>query len=160
MPSGYCFSAIAFSYFLKKIQLMNSNFKNIHIGKFIQLRVNESNIDLPRICNFMKCTETEINEMYTQENLSTEVLLRWSKLLEYDFFRLYSQHLILYAPPSAPFRETEASKLPRFRKNIYTREMIDFILELINKQAKTKRQVADEYGIPYTTLCKWVAKYK
>ncbi len=77
---------------------MNSNFKNIHIGKFIQLRVNESNIDLPRICNFMKCTETEINEMYTQENLSTEVLLRWSKLLEYDFFRLYSQHLILYAP--------------------------------------------------------------
>lgn len=139
---------------------MNSNFRNIHIGKLIHLRVKENNIDLPRICNFMKCTEAEINEMYTQENLSTDLLLRWSKLLEYDFFRLYSQHLILYAPPSASIsRETDTSKLPRFRKNIYTREMIDFILEQLDKQAKTKRQIADEYGIPYTTLCKWVAKH-
>lgn len=137
---------------------MNSNFKNIHIGKLIHLRVTESNIDLPRICNFMKCTEIEIYEMYTRESLSTDILLRWSKLLEYDFFRLYSQHLILYAPPSASIRESDASKLPRFRKNIYTREMIDFILELIGKQEKTKRQITDEYGIPYTTLCKWVAK--
>ncbi|CAM3143966.1 transposase [Chryseobacterium flavum] len=139
---------------------MDSNFKNIHIGKLIHLRVKENNIDMPRICNFMKCTESEINEMYTQENLSTEILLRWSKLLEYDFFRIYTQHLILYAPPSAPMREYNTSKLPFFRKNIYTQEMIDFILELIDRQAKTKRQVADEYGIPYTTICKWIAKYK
>ncbi|MGH1517954.1 transposase [Chryseobacterium sp. JK1] len=137
---------------------MNSNFKNIHIGTFIHLRVKENNIDTPRICNFMNCTESEINEMYTQENLSTHILLRWSKLLEYDFFRLYSQHLILYAPPSASLRESETSKLPYFRKNIYTKEMIDFILEIIEKKEKTKRQVTDEYGIPYTTVCKWIAK--
>jgi hypothetical protein len=138
---------------------MITNFKNIHIGNYIYLRVKESNIDLPRICNFMKCTETEITEMYMQEDLSTHILLRWSKLLEYDFFRLYSQHLILYAPPSATIQEADTSKLPRFRKNIYTREMIDFILELIEKQEKTKRQITDEYGIPYTTLCKWIAKH-
>ncbi|MCT2561870.1 transposase [Chryseobacterium sp. pc1-10] len=137
---------------------MTTNFRNIHIGKFIHLRVKESKIDLTRICNFMKCTEVEINEMYLQEDLSTNILLRWSKLLEYDFFRLYSQHLILYAPPSASIRESTVSKLPRFRKNIYTREMIDFIMELIEKQEKTKRQITDEYRIPYTTLCKWVAK--
>ncbi|WP_317047557.1 hypothetical protein [Chryseobacterium oncorhynchi] len=107
----------------------------------------------------MKCTELEINEMYALENLPTHTLLRWSKLLEYDFFRLYSQHLILYAPPSASIRESESSKLPRFRKNIYTREMIDFILELIGKEEKTKRQITDEYGIPYSTLCKWMAKH-
>ncbi|WP_336958955.1 hypothetical protein [Chryseobacterium contaminans] len=108
----------------------------------------------------MKCTETEINEMYMQEDLSTHILLRWSKLLEYDFFRLYSQHLILYAPPSAPFQEADtSSRLPRFRKNIYTREMIDFMLELIEKKEKTKRQITEEYGIPYTTLCKWIAKH-
>lgn len=138
---------------------MDSNFRNIHIGRFIHLRVKENNIDIPRICNFMKCTELEINEMYALENLSTHTLLRWSKLLEYDFFRLYSQHLILYAPPSASIRESESSKLPRFRKNIYTREMIDFILELIGKEEKTKRQITDEYGIPYSTLCKWMAKH-
>lgn len=140
---------------------MNSNFRTIHIGKLIHLRVKENNIDLPRICNFMKCTEAEINEMYMQENLATNIVLRWSKLLEYDFFRLYSQHLILYAPPSASIiRDTDVSKLPRFRKNIYTKEMIDFILEQLEMQKKTKRQITDEYGIPYTTLCKWVVKHE
>ncbi|WP_317127290.1 hypothetical protein [Chryseobacterium sp. KBW03] len=101
----------------------------------------------------------EITEMYLQENLSTNTLLRWSKLLEYDFFRLYSQHLILYAPPSASFKEQAPSKLPHFRKNIYTQEMIDFILELIETEEKTKRQITNEYGIPYSTLCKWIAKH-
>jgi hypothetical protein len=28
--------------------------------------------------------------MYEQQDLSTDILLKWSKLLEYDFFRLYS----------------------------------------------------------------------
>ncbi|WP_317165501.1 hypothetical protein [Chryseobacterium gallinarum] len=107
----------------------------------------------------MKSTEDEINEMYLQENLPTNILLRWSKLLEYDFFRIYSQHLILYAPTLTSLRDSPASKLPRFRKNIYTSELIDFILELIAKKQKTKRQITDEYGIPYTTLCKWIAKH-
>ncbi|REC63778.1 transposase [Chryseobacterium pennae] len=138
---------------------MIANFRDINIGELIHMRVKESKIDLLRICNFMKCTESEINKMYEQESIPTNLLLRWSKLLEYDFFRIYSQHLILYAPPSASIRESDSSKLPRFRKNIYTREMIDFILEQIEKQKKTKRQVTDEYGIPYTTLCKWIAKH-
>ncbi|RXM50558.1 MULTISPECIES: transposase [unclassified Chryseobacterium] len=138
---------------------MSSNFKNIHIGQFIHLRVQENGIDLYRICNFMKCTEPEIFEMYSQEHLPTNILLRWSKILEYDFFRLYSQHLILYAPPSASIKEYTPSKLPQFRKNIYTKEMIDFILEVIEKEEKTKRQITDEYGIPYTTVCKWIAKH-
>lgn len=107
---------------------------------------------MPRICNFMKCTETEINEMYLREDLPTDILLRWSKLLEYDFFRIYSQHLILYAPPSAAIRESDASKLPRFRKNIYTQEMIDFILELIEKKKRPdgRSQTTMEFRIlPY-----------
>jgi hypothetical protein len=107
----------------------------------------------------MNCTEKEINEMYLKEDLSTSILLRWSKLLEYDFFRLYSQHLILYAPPSALVSGTEVSKLPKFRKNIYTQEIIAFILEVIKTGEKTKRQVMDEYGIPSSTLNKWINKY-
>ena len=33
----------------------------------------------------MKATEAEIKEMYKEEHLSTDLLLKWSKLLEYDF---------------------------------------------------------------------------
>ena len=139
------------------------NFKDIHIGQMIEERVAEGGIELSRICNFMKCTEEEIQEMYTQGNLSTNILLKWSKLLEYDFFRVYSQHLILYAPPSTIEKNKKnnvKSKLPQFRKNIYTKEIIDFILEQIEKKEMTKNQIIKRYRIPKTTLYKWISKYK
>ena len=123
--------------------------------------VTESGIEISRICNFMKCTEEEINQMYLEENLPTDVLLKLSKLLEYDFFRLYSQHLIFYAPPSAEKGlKNEKTQLPQFRKNIYTKEVINFILEQISIGEMTKYEVIEKYKIPKTTLYKWISKYK
>ena len=145
-------------------------FKDIHIGQMIEKEVTESGIELSRICNFFKCPEEEIQEMYTQENLSTVVLLKWCKLLEYDFFRIYSHHLILYAPVSAPREKTKGlprsahndrkTTLPQFKKNIYTKEIIDFILEQISSGEMTKIQVMEKYRIPKTTLYKWISKHK
>ena len=138
------------------------NFKEIHIGKMLKIAVTESGIEMSRICNFMKCEEEEVKQIYLQENLSTDILLKWSKLLEYDFFRIYSQHLILYAPVSADNENTKTQKtnLPQFRKNIYTKEIIDFILEQIEKKEMTKNQIIKRYRIPKTTLYKWISKYK
>ena len=137
------------------------NFKNIHIGTLINQAVTESGIAMSRICNFMKCEEEEVKQIYLQENLSTDILLKWSKLLEYDFFRIYSQHLILYAPVSADNENTKTQKtnLPQFRKNIYTKEIIDFILEQVSSGEMTKTQVMEKYNIPKTTLYKWISKY-
>ena len=106
------------------------NFKSIHIGNLIQQSVEEQQIELSRICNFLNCKEDEILNMYHQDSLDTNVLLRWSKLLKYDFFRMYSQHLILYSP-AALLKKKKEIGLPSFRKNIYTKEIKDFILELI-----------------------------
>lgn len=138
------------------------NFKEIHIGKMLKTAVTESGIEISRICNFMKCTEEEIQEMYTQGNLSTNILLKWSKLLEYDFFRIYTQHLILYAPTSANEKRSKENKkqtIPEFRKNIYTKEVIDFIIEQIDTEKMTKKQIIERYNIPKTTLYKWISKY-
>ena len=127
----------------------------------LKTAVTESGIEMSRICNFMKCTEEEINKMYLEENLPTDVLLKLSKLLEYDFFRLYSQHLILYAPPSAEKGvKNEKTQLPQFRKNIYTKEVINFILEQISIGEMTKNEVIEKYRIPKTTLYKWISKHK
>ena len=138
------------------------NFKHIHIGQMIKERIAESRIEMSRICNFLKCSKEEIEKMYTQENLSTDILLKWSKLLDYDFFRIYTQHLILYAPTSAKAENTKKQKpvLPRFRKNIYTKEIINFVLEQINTKEMTKTEVMERYGIPKTTLYKWISKYR
>lgn len=143
--------------------ILKIDFKNIHIGSLILKRVTELNIEIDRICSFLKCSEIEIQQMYEAQSLDTEILLRWSKLLEYDFFRIYNQHLILFAPHGNAIHNNtlneKKSLLPQFKKNIYMREVIDFILEEINQGEMTKMQVIKEYRIPKTTLYKWLEKY-
>jgi len=92
--------------------------------------------------------------------LEVEVLLKWSKLLKYDFFRLYSNHLILYAPVSKQNKNGGKSKLPQFRKSLYTKEIIDYILELLKDKKKTPVEIIDQYRIPKSTLNKWISKYR
>ncbi|MFP3591470.1 transposase [Chryseobacterium sp. SIMBA_038] len=138
--------------------------KEINIGLMIETGVAERGIEMGRICNFFNSTEEDILQMYKSNDLDTKTLLRWSKLLEYDFFRLYSQHLILYAPVSSRNhnkidRKKNKSSLPQFRKNIYTKEIIEFMLGRISKGEMTRLQIIDEYKIPKTTLYKWMSKY-
>ncbi|MGV0757474.1 helix-turn-helix domain-containing protein [Empedobacter brevis] len=140
------------------------NLKKIEIGKKIEALVKERKINIERACNFLKCTPEDVEKMYKANDITCELLLKWSKLLEYDLFRLYSQHLILYSPKSANTKEnksqtTNDSAFPVFRKNLYTSEIIDYILELIQSGKKTRNQVIEEYNIPKTTLYKWINKY-
>ncbi len=89
---------------------MNIDFKNIYIGSLIKQRVLETGIETERICKFFKCTVEQIDQMFLQELMDTDTLLKWCKLLEYDFFRVYSQHLILYAPPAKVNYSTSIKK--------------------------------------------------
>ncbi len=136
--------------------------KEIHIGEILKKRVEECGIELSRIALFFSYSEEEVTAMYACKNLNTLELLRWSKLLKYDFFRLYSQHLVFYSPSaSMGYRTSPVSDhLPRFRKNLYTKNMIDFILKRIELGEKTKSEVIEDYGIPKTTLYKWISKNK
>ncbi len=135
--------------------------KKIHLGQLIQLRVEELEIDIQRIEKFFKTSEQAIVQMYTQPSLDTDVLLKWSKLLQYDFFRIYCQHLILFAPFSEQNnKKNQQSQLPVYKKNLYTKELIDFVLTQINTGKKTKSEVIIDYRIPKTTLYKWINKYK
>lgn len=137
-------------------------YKDIHIGELIKERVRELDIEESRICSFLSLGPQEVSAMYEQESIDSKYLLMWSKLLEYDFFRIYSQHLILYAPASLVKQKTSAcgkSALPKFRKNIYTKEVVDFMIELVTTGQKTINEIIVEYGIPKTTLHKWIAKY-
>lgn len=141
---------------------MEFNYKDIHIGKFIFQLVNEKEIDDDRIVKFLKVSPSKIKEMYQSKDLGTEILLLWSKLLEYDFFRIYSQHLVLYAPPaSLNYKKKETvSSLPQFRKNVYTTEIINFIVELYDSKEMSVKDIIDKYNIPKTTLYKWIKKHK
>lgn len=135
-------------------------YKEIHIGNFIKEKVEESGISMQRICNFLKKDEEFIENTYTSKSIDTDLLLRWSKLLEYDFFRLFSSHLILYSPPSAVNKNTQpkSDKIPYFRKNIYTQEIKDFIMKKIYSGEMTQSEIIKEYSIPKSTLHRWLQK--
>ncbi|MGG5207420.1 transposase [Chryseobacterium sp. MIQD13] len=139
---------------------MAPDLKEIYIGQLIRQRVSECDISVTRISKFLKCREEEVEKIYEKESVDVDLLLKLSKLLEYDFFRLYSQHLILYSPPASVAYNNSKTQLPSFRKNIYTKEIIEFMLDLLETKQKTKAQIIEEYGIPKTTLYKWVSKYK
>ncbi|MCT2409421.1 transposase [Chryseobacterium antibioticum] len=134
--------------------------KEIDIGQLIKQRVLECNTSTDRIGKFLKCSGEEVEKIYEKKSVEADVLLKLSKLLEYDFFRLYSQHLILYSPPASVAYNNSKTQLPSFRKNIYTKEIIEFMLDLLETQQKSKAQITREYGIPKTTLYKWITKYQ
>ncbi|WP_426478044.1 transposase [Chryseobacterium sp. CBSDS_008] len=137
-------------------------YKDIHMGELISKRARELDIDESRIASFFSLSISEVTAMYEEKSIDSGFLLMWSKLLEYDFFRIYSQHLILYAPASGMLdtKSSHRSGMPKFRKSIYTKEVIDFMIELVNTGQKTISAITAEYGIPKTTLHKWVAKYR
>lgn len=140
---------------------MQFNFKDIFIGNLIEKRVQELEISSQRICDFLKIEEKQLTQLYSQENISTDILLKCSKLLDYDFFRIYSQHLLLYAPPaSINYKKPEQGNTPQFRKSLYTTEIIDFILELIETKQMDKSEIISRYNIPRSTLYKWIKKHK
>lgn len=144
---------------------MIGNFKDIHIGKLIAQRMEELEIDIVRASKFIAVSEDEIEAMYKLKSLDCESLLRWSKLLKYDFFRIYSQHLILYSPQHTPNKDKKEkeeikSSLPIFKKNIYTQEVIDYLVELVNSEKMTYTEVQDKYNIPSTTILRWISKHK
>jgi len=145
---------------MDKKQKQNDNYKEVNIGKLIEKKWKESEIDIIRVCAFFGCDEEEIKKSFLEKSMESDAILRWSKLLEYDFFRIYSQHLILYAPAKGSGSISPKVSLLEFRKNIYTKELIEFIIETIETGEKTRLQVIEEYRIPKTTLYKWLVKYK
>ncbi|UHO39610.1 transposase [Chryseobacterium capnotolerans] len=136
-------------------------YKEIHIGKLIKNRVEEIEVNLLHIAEFFRISEDAVLEMFEKSELSTGELLKWSKLLKFDFFRIYSQHLILYSPQYLnPIKNKGKEKSMQFRKNIYSDELIEFVLELIKTGKKTKQEIVNDYRIPKTTLYKWITKHQ
>ena len=134
-------------------------YKDIHIGQFIKERANELEVSKERMCSFLKKDEKAIDKIFESASIETDLLLRCSKLLEYDFFRIYSSHLILYAPPSAVDKtKTKSDKIPYFRKNIYTHEIKEFIIGKILSGEMTHNEIIQEYSIPKSTLHRWLQK--
>lgn len=141
---------------------MEFKFKEIHIGSLIAALFEERKIETDRALKFLDLKEHQLKEIFNKKSIDSNLLLRFSKLLEYDLFRIYTQHLVLYAPSTSlntKVSDSSKSTIPQFRKNVYTKEIIEFIVDLIVTKNKTVQEVIAQYNIPKTTVYKWLSKH-
>ncbi|CAA7197065.1 transposase [Chryseobacterium potabilaquae] len=113
------------------MNIKKNNFKNFHIGSLIEQKGKEVEIEATRICDTFNCKKEELQKMYESEGLELEFLLIWSKLLNYDFSRIYSQHIVLYVPQIITPEKFSKKRHLKSLKNIYTNGIIDFILKML-----------------------------
>ena len=113
-----------------------------------------------RVCKFFGYSEEQIEAMYQKESLDSNDLLKWSKLLKHNLFLYYQNHLILYAPSGASIsRKVVATGDSQvFRKNIYTQEIKDYMVNLVLRKEKSPMEVSEKYHIPKNTLYRWLKK--
>lgn len=141
------------------------NFKHIHIGNQIKKISELQNITLERACKFHKCNPTDIEEMYDSSSLDSDVLLKWSKLLKYNVFMFYHTHLQIYSPSSATTKiqnnestKTQSKNEIYFRKNLYSPELIQWLLAKIEEKELSVNDIIEKYNIPKTTIYRWKKK--
>ena len=142
---------------------MNENLKYIPLGSWIQTRIEECGLDIHTVAESLHTSTSELQVLFQKESVQSGILLKFCKLLSYDFFRIYTQHLILYAPQEQRIAKrkskTQKQYSTSFVKNIYTQEVISYLIELSEKGKKTYKQLSEEYNIPPTTLTRWADKY-
>lgn len=133
-------------------------YRDIHIGNFIKQSIVDQSIELTTIQLFFDYTASKIEKIYSSESIPTHELMKWCIFLRTDFFRLYSGHLMLHRGISGKpkIKKEKTGEVIKIRKNMYTQEIKQFIVEQIrNKDIKVKEAII-RYNIPKTTIYKWL----
>lgn len=145
-----------------KLVCKNDKMNEIHIGKLILEACLALQITDERMENFFSMPYAEVENMFAQEHLSTDLLLKWSKLLKFDFFRIYSEHLMMFHGISAKLFKDHSHIATGLdvRKNLYTPEIKQFIVNKVQTNQMTIPEAIERYGVGRTTLFRWIAKFK
>lgn len=67
--------------------------QNLHIGQCIKARLEKEGRTTVWLAQQLGCHRTNLYNIYEKQTIDTGVLLRISKILEYDFFQLYSEQI-------------------------------------------------------------------
>lgn len=65
----------------------------IHIGEQIRKQVEEQGKTSVWLARELGCHRTNLYKIYDKSSIDTSVLMRISRILGYDFFRLYTNEL-------------------------------------------------------------------
>lgn len=140
----------------------NSFNRNIHIGSIIKEVIQEKKVNIEELKLKIGYSTFAINNLFDSKSIDSMELLKWSKALRYDFFRLYSSHLMFHHGISnSPSKKLDTIEIEgvQIQKNAYTKELVQFLVNKVRNYEMNSSQVINQYGIPKTTFYKWLQKY-
>ena len=70
-----------------------NNKKNIDIGQHIKEQLERQGKTTVWLARQLGCHRTNLYKIYEKRTIDTGILLRISKIMEYDFFHLYSDEI-------------------------------------------------------------------
>ena len=62
----------------------------MHIGRLIKNRIAEKNMTIVAFAEQLHCTRVNVYKIFNKNSIDTDMLVRISLILEYDFFQHYS----------------------------------------------------------------------
>lgn len=65
----------------------------IHIGKLIKQKMEERHLTVVWLASRLSCSRTNCYKIFEKYSVDTEVLMKLSTILEFDFFSFYSDEL-------------------------------------------------------------------
>lgn len=65
----------------------------IHIGSLIEEQVRKQKMNVSVFAKKLNCDRTNVYDIFKRSTIDTELLYRISKVLNYNFFDLYSKKL-------------------------------------------------------------------
>ncbi len=65
----------------------------MHIGLEIQKKLHERKMTVVYFSSQIPCTRANVYKIFKQKSIDTDLLLRISRILEFDFFNLYKSEL-------------------------------------------------------------------
>ena len=65
----------------------------MHIGQLIKQQMDKQGKTVSWLARELSYCRTNVYKIYEKKSIDTDLLLRISSLLRYDFFRIYSQKL-------------------------------------------------------------------
>ena len=66
---------------------------SIHIGSLIEEQVRKQKMNVRSFAEKLHCDRTNVYDIFKRATIDTELLYRISKVLNYNFFDLYSKRL-------------------------------------------------------------------
>lgn len=67
--------------------------ESMHIGNLIQEQVRKQNMTISSFAKKLCCDRTNVYDIFKRSTIDTELLYRISKVLDYNFFDLYTKRL-------------------------------------------------------------------